>query len=90
MQSYALAAHELISKADRIQVTLHFLDPNLEKRLPRSLLERDACASAIDETMLAIVSSNSPESFEVRPADHCRVCSFQDLCGAGRKWLAEK
>ncbi len=90
MQSYALAAHELIPKADSIQVTLHFLDPNLEKSLPRWLLERDACASAIDEAMLAVVSSNSPESFEVRPADHCRVCSFQDLCRAGRQWLAEK
>jgi ATP-dependent exoDNAse (exonuclease V) beta subunit len=90
MQSYALAAHELIPGAARIQVTLHFLDPNLEKSLPRSLLEREACASAIDEAMLAVVSSNSPESFEVRPADHCRVCSFQDLCTAGREWLAEK
>jgi ATP-dependent helicase/nuclease subunit A len=90
MQSYALAAHELIPKAGRIQVTLHFVDPNLEKRLPRWLLERDVCARAIDETMLAVVSSNSPESFEVRPADHCRVCSFQDLCAAGRRWLAEK
>ena len=90
MQSYALAAHELIPKANRIQVTLHFLDPNLEKRLPRSLLEREACASAIDRAMLDVVSSSSPEGFEVRPADHCRVCSFQDLCRAGRQWLAEK
>jgi ATP-dependent exoDNAse (exonuclease V) beta subunit len=89
MQSYALAAYELIPKAARIQVTLHFLDPNLEKTLPRWSLERDTCAGAIDRVMMAVVSSNLPESFEVRPADHCRVCSFQDLCRAGREWLAE-
>jgi len=90
MQSYALAARELIPKAARIQVTLHFLDPDIEKHLSERLLERDACTSAIDRAMLAVVSSRLPESFEVRPADHCRVCNFQELCHAGRRWLAEQ
>jgi hypothetical protein len=90
MQSYALAARELMPDARRIQVTLHFLDPDVEKQLPARLLERDACASAIDRAMLAVVSSKLPQDFEVRPADHCRVCNFQELCLAGRRWLADQ
>ena len=90
MQSYALAARELMPEARRIQVTLHFLDPDVEKQLPARLLERDACASAIDRAMLAVVSSKLPQDFEVRPADHCRVCNFQGLCHAGRRWLADQ
>ena len=89
MQSYALAAYDLIPGASDIAVTLHFLHPGLEKRLTRELLDRDACASAIDNAMSAILSSKSPESFEVRPAQHCRVCSFREVCVAGRNWLAE-
>ena len=90
MQSYALAARELMPEATRIQVTLHFLDPNIERHLPPRLLDRDACASAIDRAMLAVVSSKLPEEFEVRPAEHCRVCNFQEMCYAGRKWLADQ
>jgi len=87
MQAYALAARELIPEAGSVRVTLHFLDPNAEVSLPAELLEANACASAIDEAMLSIVSSSSPESFDPKPADHCRVCNFSDLCEAGRQWL---
>lgn len=90
MQSYALAAYELIPEVRRIQVTLHFLDPDVEKRLSSRLLERDACASAIDRAMLAIVSSKLPKDFEVRPSVHCRMCGFLELCQAGPRWLAEQ
>ncbi|HXU08616.1 MAG TPA: PD-(D/E)XK nuclease family protein, partial [Blastocatellia bacterium] len=87
MQAYALAARELIPEAGSVRVTLHFLDPNVEVSLPAELLEADACASAIDEAMLSIVSSSAPESFDPKPADHCLVCNFSDLCEAGRRWL---
>jgi ATP-dependent helicase/nuclease subunit A len=90
MQSYALAARELMPEARRIQVTLHFLDPDVETHLPARLLGRDACATAIDRAMLAVISSNLPKDFEVRPADHCRVCKFQEMCQAGRRWLADQ
>jgi len=88
MQAYALAARELIPEAGSVRVTLHFLDPNVEVSLPAELLEAEACASAIDEAMLSIVSSSAPESFDPKPADHCRVCNFSDFCEAGRQWLA--
>jgi len=88
MQAYALAARELIPEAGSVRVTLHFLDPNVEVSLPAELLEANACASAIDEAMLSIVSSSAPQSFDPKPADHCRVCNFSDFCEAGRQWLA--
>lgn len=88
MQAYALAARELIPETGSVRVTLHFLDPNVEVSLPAELLETDACAVAIDEAMLSIVSSSTPESFDPKPADHCRVCSFSDFCEAGHRWLA--
>jgi len=87
MQAYALAARELIPEAGSVRVTLHFLDPNAEVSLPAELLEANACASAIDEAMLSIVSSSAPESFDPKPADHCRVCNFSGFCDAGRQWL---
>ncbi|HSB08641.1 MAG TPA: UvrD-helicase domain-containing protein [Blastocatellia bacterium] len=87
MQAYALAALELIPEASNVRVTLHFLDPDVEVSLPEELLDRDACARAIDETMQNIVSSSTPESFPPRAADHCRMCSFVDLCPPGRQWL---
>ena len=90
MQAYALAARELIPEAGSVRVTLHFLDPNVEVSLPVELLEANACASAIDEAMLSIVSSSAPESFEPKPADHCRVCSFSDFCEAGHRMARQR
>ena len=87
MQAYALAARELIPEAGSVRVTLHFLDPNVEVSLPEELLEAGACARAIDEAMMSIVSSSAPESFDPKPADHCRVCNFSGFCDAGRQWL---
>lgn len=87
MQAYALAAHELIPDVADVRVTLHFLDPDVEVCLANELLERDVCASAIDEIMAALVSSFLPESFPANPARHCRVCNFVEMCDAGRQFL---
>jgi ATP-dependent helicase/nuclease subunit A len=89
MQAYALAVRELIPSVGRVKVTLHFLHPNVEAGLPDSLLEREAAARAIDEAMAELVSSYGPENFPTRPAGHCRVCNFLDLCLPGRRWLSE-
>jgi hypothetical protein len=51
------------------------------------LLESNACACALDKAMLSIVSSSVPESFDPKPADHCRLCNFSGFCDAGRQWL---
>jgi CRISPR/Cas system-associated exonuclease Cas4 (RecB family) len=88
MQAYALAVQTLIpGDVQSIDVTLHFLDPNVEFRLPLELLDRDVCERAIDEAMLEIVSSSQPEDFPVHPSPHCRVCNFLRVCTAGRSWL---
>jgi ATP-dependent helicase/nuclease subunit A len=85
MQAYALAAHQLVPAIERIKVTLHFLDPNIEFHLSDELLDPAACAHAIDDAMRAIISSSGPEQFPVHPATHCRMCNFLDLCGPGRQ-----
>jgi hypothetical protein len=87
MQAYALAARDLIPAVGDVRVTLHFLDPDVEIFLPESLLEREVCEAALDETMLALVSSSLPEYFQPNPAEHCRICNFVELCSAGRQWL---
>ncbi|MEK6321434.1 MAG: UvrD-helicase domain-containing protein [Acidobacteriota bacterium] len=89
MQAYALAAHELIPEARSVRVTLHFLDPDVEVSLPAELVGRDACAKAIDDAMLSIVSSSAPASFPARPAEHCLMCNFRELCLPGGAWLSE-
>ena len=89
MQAYALAVRELIHEAANVRVTLHFLDPDVEVSLPEELLDRDACAKAIDEAMLSLISASAPESFPARPAEHCLMCNFRELCPPGRRWLAE-
>ena len=89
MQAYALAVRELMPEIERVKVTLHFLDPDIEVSLPEALLEREAAARAIDEATAELVSSTEPESFQTRPAGHCRVCNFLDLCQPGRGWLSE-
>ncbi len=89
MRAYALAVRELMPSVARVKVTLHFLDPNIEARLPDALLEREAAGRAIDEATAELVSSTAPESFQTRPAQHCRVCNFLDMCQQGRRWLSE-
>jgi ATP-dependent helicase/nuclease subunit A len=91
MQAYALAVWELmpsvITRDHRIRVTLHFLEPNVEFHLADELLDAVACASSIDEAMREITHARVPENFPVRPAMHCRMCNFLELCHAGRQWL---
>ncbi|HBB88045.1 MAG TPA: hypothetical protein DC047_10555, partial [Blastocatellia bacterium] len=94
MQAYALAVSDLLpalsEKGGVIKVTLHFLDPNVEFHLPAELLSRDACARAIDAAMMDIVASHAPAEFPVRPALHCRMCSFLSICRGGRQWLRSR
>ena len=94
MQAYALAVTDLlpalVAKGGVIKVTLHFLDPNVEFHLPSELLSRDACARAIDQAMMDIVASHEPAEFPLRPALHCRMCSFLSICGGGRQWLRDR
>ena len=94
MQAYALAVSDLlpalVAKGGLIKVTLHFLDPNVEFHLPSELLSRDACARAIDAAMMDIVASHEPAEFPLRPALHCRRCSFLSICRGGREWLRSR
>jgi len=93
MQSYALALRKLLPadvKINSLRATLHFIDPNLAISLAAPLLEQEVCAQAIDEAMLAITSldgTTDAELFPPKPATHCRLCNFLDLCSAGREWL---
>ncbi len=91
MQAYALAVRELLpfltAENSRVQVTLHFLDPNVEVHLPGDLLRSEVCAEAIDDAMHQLGSSMAPEHFPVRPASHCRMCNFLDICAAGREFV---
>jgi ATP-dependent helicase/nuclease subunit A len=93
MQAYALAVRELMADlmktASEIKVTLHFLDPNVEFHLSEDLLNPDVCAKAIDHAVLQLISSGEPEHFPVRPASHCRMCNFLQICAGGRQWIAE-
>jgi ATP-dependent helicase/nuclease subunit A len=91
MQAYALAVTELMSGLKQagfsIVSTLHFLEPNVEYHLPDDLLSPGACALAIDNAMIDIVSSIEPSQFPFRPATHCRMCNFLGICPAGREWV---
>ena len=95
MQAYALAVAELIDSlvpglrqaGFSIKSTLHFLEPNVEFHLSGDLLAPDACARAIDNAMIDIISSIEPRQFPVRPAMHCRMCNFLGICPAGRDWV---
>jgi ATP-dependent helicase/nuclease subunit A len=91
MQSYALAVRELLpSLGDYpLNVTLHFLEPNVEMQLGDELLQPAQCKAAIDEAMLRIISSTDPAHFPVKPAPHCRACNFLRLCSAGKEWVRE-
>jgi hypothetical protein len=91
MQAYTLAVVELLpslmKEGSSIISTLHFLEPNVEFHLAAELLAPDACARAIDEAMMEIVSSGEPRQFPVRTAAHCRMCNFLGICPPGREWL---
>jgi ATP-dependent exoDNAse (exonuclease V) beta subunit len=91
MQAYALAVRELmpdlVKAGSEIKVTLHFLDPNVEFHLTEDLLEPSACAREIDRAFLQLISSREPEHFPVRPATHCRMCNFLQICVGGREWI---
>ncbi|HKO44104.1 MAG TPA: UvrD-helicase domain-containing protein [Pyrinomonadaceae bacterium] len=91
MQAYALAVTELMpssgESANRVRVILHFLEPDIEFRLPGTLLSSAVCAEAIDNAMTEIVTSLEPHEFPVRPAMHCRMCNFLRICPAGREWV---
>jgi ATP-dependent helicase/nuclease subunit A len=89
MQSYALAVRELLpSLANQpVNVTLHFLEPNVEVHLADELLQAAQCEAAIDEAMLRTISSSDPVHFPVKPAPHCRTCNFLRLCSAGKEWV---
>ena len=95
MQAYALAVTELIDAlmpgvkqaGFSIKSTLHFLDPNIEFHVSGDLLAPAACARAIDDAMIDIISSVEPRQFPVRPAMHCRMCNFLGICPAGREWV---
>ena len=93
MQAYALAVRTLLpavnTLAHTVNVTLHFLEPNVEFHLPAELLEAEVCATDIDAAMREIASSLEPEHFPVKPAEHCRMCSFLAICSAGRDWLGK-
>ena len=91
MQAYALAVRELMPSMEEahlsITATLHFLEPNREFQFSSDLLLPETCKRAIDEAMMEIVSASEPEQFPVRPAMHCRMCTFLSLCPAGREWV---
>ncbi len=93
MQAYALAVRELmpdlVAAGGEIKVTLHFLDPNVEYHLSEDLLENQACARSIDQAFLELISSRAPEDFPVRPAPHCLMCNFLQICASGRQWIAK-
>ncbi|HKR62053.1 MAG TPA: 3'-5' exonuclease, partial [Pyrinomonadaceae bacterium] len=94
MQAYALAVSELTPQLKQANVsvvsTLHFLDPNVEFPISNELLSPEACSQAIDDAMIAIVSSVEPYDFPFRPAMHCRTCNFLAICPAGREWVRMK
>jgi len=94
MQAYALAVRELLPSTIRdrvrIEVTLHFLDPNIEYNLPAEFARHRTCARAIDGAMGELISARNPDNFPVSPARHCRMCNFLELCAGGRQWLDQQ
>lgn len=87
MQAYAHAVRELIPSIERVRVTLHFLQPNVEVHLSDELLDPSRCTQAIDTAMMRIVTSANPVEFPVKTAPHCRMCNFLRICNAGKEYL---
>jgi len=91
MQAYALAVRELIPSlaGNKLRVTLHFLEPNIEVHLADELLDPARCKQSIDEAMQRTIYSNDPADFPVKTAPHCLMCNFLRVCAAGKEWVAE-
>ena len=91
MQAYALAVRELLPwlEENKLRVTLHFLEPNIEVHLSDELLDPARCKQAIDEAMQRTIYSNDPEDFPVKTAPHCLMCNFLRVCAAGKEWAGE-
>jgi ATP-dependent exoDNAse (exonuclease V) beta subunit len=91
MQAYALAVRELLPslEGNKLRVTLHFLEPNIEVHLNDELLDPARCKQAIDEAMQRTIYSNDPEDFPVKTAPHCLMCNFLRVCAAGKEWVGE-
>jgi ATP-dependent helicase/nuclease subunit A len=95
MQAYALAFRELLPRDVRInslRVTLHFIQPNVEKILGAELLATETCARAVDDAMSQVVALDGTIDAEDFPAlsyAHCRTCAFIDFCSAGQEWLKQ-
>jgi ATP-dependent helicase/nuclease subunit A len=91
MQAYSLAVRNLLPKVTEVKATLHFLDPNVEYSLPAQLMERQACADAVDAVITpvtsALVSSSNADEFPARTAGHCRACIFLGICQPGLEWI---
>ena len=85
MQAYALAVRELIPNVKELRVTIHFLDPNIEANTAPEKFEYDPCAKAIDTAMMQLLSS-APDNYPTRTAEHCRFCSFREVCVDGQGW----
>ncbi len=91
MQAYALAVRELapeIAASGNIKVTIHFLESNSEFTLSEELLGIDECKRALDAAIDELIIAVGPQGFPVRPAQHCRACSFRPHCPAGLEWVA--
>ncbi|HJU92161.1 MAG TPA: UvrD-helicase domain-containing protein [Pyrinomonadaceae bacterium] len=91
MQAYAFAVRELLPSlaGNKMRITLHFLEPNIEVHLADELLEPARCAQAIDEAMQRTIYSANPADFPVNTAPHCRMCNFLSVCNAGKEWVSE-
>jgi len=96
MQAYALAFRELLPPDVRInslRVTLHFIQPNVEKTLAPELLDQEICFGAVDEAMSQLVwldGTIDAADFPPLTNSHCRTCSFLDFCSAGQEWIRLK
>jgi ATP-dependent exoDNAse (exonuclease V) beta subunit len=86
MQAYALAVRELIPNVNKLSVTIHFLDPNIEESLPPEALRYDVCSISVDDAMTHLLSS-APDNYPTRTAEHCRFCNFREICVAGQEWF---
>jgi len=72
-----------------LKTTLHFLDPKMEVHLGEEMLEPEVCGRAVDDAMERLAAALEPEHFPVRPAPHCRMCNFLDICVAGREFVRQ-
>ncbi|MBI4468921.1 MAG: UvrD-helicase domain-containing protein [Acidobacteria bacterium] len=86
MQAYILAVHELLPEVERVKGTLHFLAPDMEFEFPAELVSHERSAAAIDDAMSSMIRSLEFDECPARPEEHCRYCSFLQLCRPGRQW----